>query len=164
MNSFADEPPLAPLKVQIRENIQISDILCPNPDHVLTMRSNEKLACVTFENALKLDWYMLHQTVLAAYEFRKDTCDNTLTQNELEKYPHFKTLANNWIENIDSTYRPYLILHPDEVKEYEHIMQNENGIINPKCFGSEYFTFPLVLSFEMGGPQLLDFGDTRKIN
>ena len=101
---------------------------------------------------------------LSAYYYRGETCDNTLTQEDLEKHPHFKTLADDWVENIDTKYRPYLEISPNEIESYEKIMQDKDRVINPKCFGSEYFAFPLVLSFEMGGEQSLDFGQIRKID
>lgn len=42
--SFAEE---SSLKQQLAENVSLLEILCPDENHVLSKRSNDKLACVT---------------------------------------------------------------------------------------------------------------------
>lgn len=52
------EPPITPLKLQINDDIPISEIICPNPEHVLTERPNLKLVCVKPLTLLKLEWIL----------------------------------------------------------------------------------------------------------
>ncbi len=47
------------LKQQISNNIDMHEIKCPNPDHVLTQRPNSNLACVYESTAEKLDWQLI---------------------------------------------------------------------------------------------------------
>ncbi|MCE2507021.1 MAG: hypothetical protein J4F36_11280 [Nitrosopumilaceae archaeon] len=48
---------LSPLKHQLE--FDWHDITCPNPDHILSIRSNDKLACVYFETAKHLKWKII---------------------------------------------------------------------------------------------------------
>lgn len=52
-------PPLTSLKDQIKDGHHPHEIRCPDKDHVLTERPNDKLACVTEETAHKLNWKLL---------------------------------------------------------------------------------------------------------
>ena len=44
------------LKQQLAENTPLSKISCPNENHVLSKRSNDKLVCVTPYTMIKMEW------------------------------------------------------------------------------------------------------------
>jgi len=52
-NAYAEE---SSLKQQLAENLSLTEISCPNSEHVLIQRSNEKLACVNPYTMAKLEW------------------------------------------------------------------------------------------------------------
>ena len=54
-------PQTPSLKEQVQNDVDLFDIRCPNPDHVLTQRPSSKLACVTENTADKLDWQIIYQ-------------------------------------------------------------------------------------------------------
>lgn len=58
-------PIIPPLKFQF-QYFALPDIICPNQDHVLTERPNEKLACVTNSMAEKTGWHIHYKNVIDA--------------------------------------------------------------------------------------------------
>jgi len=51
-----------PLRVQLEQGIEIDQLQCNNPNHVLVLRTNGNVACVTERNAEKMNW-MIVKTV-----------------------------------------------------------------------------------------------------
>ncbi len=49
------------LKTQLDRGTPINEIQCPNPEHVLAERPNEKTACVKQSTAEKLNWTLIIQ-------------------------------------------------------------------------------------------------------
>ena len=47
------------LKSQIFDGLDLKQISCPNPDHVLVQRANDKIACVESATAEKFDWQLI---------------------------------------------------------------------------------------------------------
>ncbi len=45
-----------PLRVQLEQGIEIDQLQCNNPNHVLVFRTNGNVACVTERNAEKMGW------------------------------------------------------------------------------------------------------------
>jgi len=65
-----------PLKVQLEQELEINQIQCNNPNHVLVERTNGKLACVYESTAEKLNWKIIIQTIQKiSYEFPLSTKD-----------------------------------------------------------------------------------------
>ena len=60
-----------PLRVQLEQGIETSDIQCDNSDHVLVQRTNGKLACVFERNAEKMSWEIINNVQLSgiSYEY-----------------------------------------------------------------------------------------------
>ena len=52
-----------PLKVQLEQGIETNQIQCDNPNHVLVLRTNGKLACVSIKNAEKLNWEIVENKI-----------------------------------------------------------------------------------------------------
>jgi len=48
------------LKQQLADEILLSEILCPDGKHVLSLRPNDKLACVHPTTVYYLDWQIIH--------------------------------------------------------------------------------------------------------
>lgn len=57
------DPRLFSLKYQSQFFI-LTNIVCPNQDHVLTERPNGKLACVTNDTAEKTGWHIHYRNVI----------------------------------------------------------------------------------------------------
>ena len=53
-------PGFSPLKEQLELHTLVSNIKCPNQEHVLVERPNGKLACVTNYTAHKMEWFIHH--------------------------------------------------------------------------------------------------------
>lgn len=56
-------PPINSLKQQIEQKIPMTEIKCPNPEHVLTQRPNSNLACVFPETREKLNWQIIYYMI-----------------------------------------------------------------------------------------------------
>jgi len=48
-----------PLRVQLEQGIETNQILCDNPDHVLVLRTNGNMACVSEKTADKTGWLIM---------------------------------------------------------------------------------------------------------
>jgi len=59
-NAYAEE---SSLKQQLAENLSLTEISCPNSEHVLIQRSNEKLACVNPYTMAKLEWHTVDMSL-----------------------------------------------------------------------------------------------------
>ncbi|MGY5146573.1 MAG: hypothetical protein ACW9W4_01030 [Candidatus Nitrosopumilus sp. bin_7KS] len=56
-------PSTASLKQQIEQKTSITEITCPNPEHVLTQRPNSNLACIFPETQEKLNWQIIYYMI-----------------------------------------------------------------------------------------------------
>ena len=48
-----------PLRVQLEQGIKTDQIQCNNPNHVLVLRTNGNIACVTEKSSLKTGWEII---------------------------------------------------------------------------------------------------------
>ena len=72
------------LKEQLRENFDWDDIICSNPVHVLTERSNGKIACVNQSTAEKFGWYIYFASELGVKSFFEIEKQNKIFKVEYE--------------------------------------------------------------------------------
>ena len=72
------------LKEQLRENFEWDDITCSNPVHILTERSNGKIACVNQSTAEKFQWYIYFANELGVKSFFEIEKENKIFKVKYE--------------------------------------------------------------------------------
>ena len=58
-----------PLRVQLEQGIETNNIQCDNPNHVLVLRTNGNVACVTEKGAEKMGWGPVSMLSNIVYEY-----------------------------------------------------------------------------------------------
>ena len=78
-----------PLRVQLEQGIETSDIQCDNSDHVLVQRTNGKLACVSEVTAEKMNWKIIENKINSV------SLDNQVSSDDVKVMPTEKQLYDN---------------------------------------------------------------------
>ncbi len=84
-----------PLRVQLEQGIETSQIQCDNTSHVLVQRTNGKLACVSEKSAERMNWEII-ETNISLVEYDYPLSSKTF-ENEFNSEPI------GWGENFDVT-------------------------------------------------------------
>ena len=88
-----------PLQVQLEQGIEIDQIQCDNPNHVLVQRTTEKLACVSERTAERMGWEIIETVNVQNIPVMPEKTieeNNPITEKTIEIVPKEKT---SWIHS-----------------------------------------------------------------
>ncbi len=88
-----------PLRVQLEQGIETEKIQCDNPNHVLVLRTNGKLACVTEKSAMKTGWEIISDSI------QKIVYDYPLSSNgnQSENNDDVSSVGYIWSSHVEIT-------------------------------------------------------------
>ncbi len=85
-----------PLRVQLEQGIETSQIQCDNPNHVLVQRTNGKLACVSERNAERMNWEIIENKINSASVSTQDSSDDVkVIPAKMESSDNLSSLYDN---------------------------------------------------------------------
>lgn len=128
-----------PLRVQLEQGVEFPELQCDNPSHVLVLRTNGNVACVSEKSAEKLGWKKVKQTIS---EVDSDSADDP------ELYPtKTETLTINVSSDVlfedDGREYPLAVQRaPMPTPIYDRIMESMNDGINVSAAGLATITNP----------------------
>jgi len=139
------------LKQQIADKIDWDDIQCPNEQHVLTERSNGKIACVYQSTAEKFGWYIYYPIEMPVISLFK-----IIKENETFEV-NYEIKNGNVIDMINVHKDNSLIINIDSSKNGEVILYIPHGVIDPipKDSGDNWL-FVLINGEEVESKQIVD--------
>jgi len=88
-----------PLRVQLEQGIEIDELQCDNTSHVLVLRDNGNVACITEINAEKTGWEIIETGIsLVEYEFLLSL--NSVDISQEERYIKYPSTLDVTISNL----------------------------------------------------------------
>lgn len=73
-----------PLRVQLEQGIETSQIQCDDMSHVLVQRPNGKLACVSEGNAERMNWEIIDNDVIIPVEQKMEPLKETTQESKMD--------------------------------------------------------------------------------
>ena len=119
-----------PLKIQLEQEMEIEELQCNNANHVLVLRTNGKMACVTESTAEKMKWKKIISTETLD-DVKELLIDDSSTLNDVDSIKYDAALMS--------------ILETDLVFTNKQINSNviyESGLSNPLKWPTYEVTFP----------------------
>jgi len=88
-----------PLRVQLEQGIETDQLQCDNTSHVLVLRDNGNVACITEINAEKMGWEIIETGIsLVEYEFPLSL--NSVDISQEERYIKYPSTLDVTISNL----------------------------------------------------------------
>jgi|APSaa5957512535_1039671.scaffolds.fasta_scaffold112426_1 hypothetical protein len=84
-----------PLRVQLEEGIETDQLQCDNIDHVLVLRTNGKMACVTEKTFEKMNWKIFPQFPELGKEPLKTDLTSIMHVNQIKQINYEYPLSTN---------------------------------------------------------------------
>jgi len=139
------------LKQQLSDKMDWDDMVCPNTQHVLTERSNGKIACVYPTTAEKFGWYIHHPIEMPVISLFK-----IIKENETFEV-NYEIKNGKVIDMINVDKDNSLIINIDSSNDGQIILYIPHGVIDPipKDSGDNWL-FVLINGEEVESKQIVD--------